>query len=232
MQQARNQSLRRMVMIALFCAMSYVVMMVIHIKVGFLTMDVKDAVITLCGLYFGPLAALFISVAVPLLELFTVSDTGIYGLIMNILGSAAFSLTVSLFYKWRKTLFGAVMGLLSGVLLMTAVMVLANLLITPYFMGTTVATVRGMIPTLLLPFNLLKGVINAGAVLLLYKPLSRALRKAGMLPRREGSGDAKKPCPRTRLTGIAVTLVALLLIAGAIALIFTVLGGKIDFGKG
>ena len=177
MQQARNQNLRRMVMIALFCAMSYVVMMVIHIKVGFLTMDVKDAVITLCGLYFGPLAALFISVTVPLLELFTVSDTGIYGLIMNILGSAAFSLTVSLFYKWRKTLFGAVMGLLSGVLLMTAVMVLANLLITPYFMGTTVATVRGMIPTLLLPFNLLKVIINDVLVFLLHTPVEKLIEK-------------------------------------------------------
>ena len=232
MQQERNQSIRRMVMIALFCAMSYVVMMVIHIKVGFLTMDVKDAVITLCGLYFGPLAALFISVTVPLLELFTVSDTGFYGLIMNILGSASFSLTVSLFYKWRKTLFGAVMGLLSGVLLMTAVMVVANLLITPYFMGTTASTVRGMIPTLLLPFNLLKGVINAGAVLLLYKPLSRALRKAGILARRPAALEGHHTHPRSHATGVWVTLTALLLVAGATVLIFTVLGGKIDFGNG
>lgn len=228
----QNQKLRRMVMIALFCALSYVAMIVIHIKVGFLTMDVKDAVITLSGLYFGPLSAVLISVVVPLLELITISDTGLYGLIMNILGSVAFALTVSLFYKWKKTLWNAVWGLVSGVLVMTAVMVLANLFITPYFLGTTMDAVRGLIPTLLLPFNLLKGVINAGVVLLLYKPISRALRKIGVLERKSvAAGEDETKRKKPRFTGIFVSLTALVLIAGALALIFTVLGGRFGFGK-
>ncbi|MBQ8356317.1 MAG: ECF transporter S component [Clostridia bacterium] len=237
-----SQNIRRMVMIAMFTAMAYVTMLVIHIKVGFLTMDVKDAVITLCGLCFGPLSALLIAVVVPLLELAT-SDTGIYGLIMNILGSVAFSVTVSLFYKWKKTLWGAVAGLLSGALVMTAVMLLANLFITPYYMGTTMDAVRQMIPTLLLPFNLLKAVINVGAVLLLYKPLSRALHKLGILSAQrateaplEEQTETGENSPRSAtkmrksLTNIIVTSVAVVLIALSLVLIFTVLGGKFDFG--
>ena len=47
-----NQRIRRMVMTALFCALSFVAMIVVHIKVGFLTMDVKDAVIT-CPAWFN-----------------------------------------------------------------------------------------------------------------------------------------------------------------------------------
>ena len=99
-----NDKIRRMVMLAMFTAMAYVVMLVIHIKVGFLTMDVKDAVITLCGLYFGPLSALLIAIVVPLLELAT-SDTGIYGLIMNILSSVTFVGTASVIYRFKKTAF-------------------------------------------------------------------------------------------------------------------------------
>lgn len=227
----QNQKIRRMVMIALFSALSYAAMLVVHIKVSFLTMDVKDALIALCGLYFGPFSTVFISVLVSFLELITISETGLYGFIMNILGSVAFALTVALFYKWKKTLWNAVWGLVSGVLVMTAVMVLANLFITPYFLGTTMEAVRGLIPSLLLPFNLLKGVINAGLVLLLYKPLSRSLKKLGILERREAAQDKDGvPARKSPYTGLFVTLAALALIASALTLILTVLGGHFGFG--
>ena len=234
-----SQSIRRMVMIAMFTAMAYVTMFVVHIKVGFLTMDVKDAVITLCGLYFGPISALVISVIVPLLELAT-SDTGVYGLIMNIIGSVAFSVVVALFYKWKKTLWGAIAGLTAGALVMTAVMMLANLFITPYYMGTTMDAVRQMIPTLLLPFNLLKGVINVGVVLLLYKPLSRALHKVGVLSSAkkadqeldENAENSPRSATKSHspLTSVLVTVAAVLLIVASLVLIFAVLGGKFTFG--
>jgi riboflavin transporter FmnP len=234
----KNNTVRRMVMLAMFTAMAYVIMLLIHIKVGFLTMDVKDAVITLCGLYFGPASALLIAIVVPLLELAT-SDTGLYGLIMNMLGSVSFSVTVSLFYKWKKTIWGALMGLLSGVAVMTAVMLMANLFITPYYMGTTMAAVRELIPALLLPFNLLKGMINAGAVLLLYKPMSRALRKAGILRRSESAVQLAKNgenAPRSatksgsKLIGLLISVDALALVALAVYLIFNVLNGSFSFG--
>ncbi|MBE6581459.1 MAG: ECF transporter S component [Ruminococcaceae bacterium] len=229
-----SATIRRMVIIAMFCAMSYVAMLLIHIKVGFLTLDVKDAVIALCGLYFGPLSALFIAVLVPFLELVTVSTTGYYGLIMNILGSVSFSLTASLVYKYKKTLWGAIVGLVSAGVVTVAVMLLANLFITPYYMGVTVDAVRGMIPTLLLPFNLLKAVCNVGIVLLLYKSMSRALRRAGFLPRSakvlpEGN-QAPVQKPQNRKTTLVISLVALLLIVAAMVLIFTVFEGKFEFG--
>jgi riboflavin transporter FmnP len=228
----RGEAVRRMVIIAMFCAMAYVAMLVIHIKVGFLTLDVKDAVITLCGLCFGPLSALIVSIAVPVFEL-AVSSTGYYGLIMNILGSVSFSVTASLIYKYKKTLWGAVLALLSGACLMVAVMLVANLLVTPYYMGVTADAVRGMIPTLLFPFNLLKGIANVGVVLLLYKPVSRALRKAGFLPSRavsEGGERAATAKPKSRSTTVVVAAVAVLLIVASMVLIFTVFDGAFDFG--
>jgi riboflavin transporter FmnP len=237
MKNANNsQKIRRMVVIAMFAAMAYVAMLVIHIKVSFLTLDVKDAVITLCGLYFGPLSALFISVLVPVIEFATVSDTGLYGLIMNVLGSVSFSVTASLIYKWKKSFSGAILALTSAAFVLTGVMMLGNLVVTPYFMGVDIATVRGMIPTLLLPFNLLKAIINVGVVLLLYKHLSTALRKAGFLPRRsfshasaEEQGTVVAKPSRWRIIGVSVA--AVLLITGSLLIIFLVLGGNVGFGK-
>ena len=229
----QKERTRRLVMIALFAAIAYALMLAVHIVIGgFLTLDLKDAVITLCGLYFGPIGALVISLLVPLLEMVTVSSTGFYGLLMNIAGSAAFSLTASLIYKYRKTLWGAIAGLLSGAFLMTAVMLLLNLLVTPRYFGMPVAAVRKMIPGLLLPFNLTKAAVNAGLVLLFYKPPSTALKRAGVLPR--GAENAETPeISRRRLVRrrVIVTACGIVLVAVSLVIIFTVLGGKIGFGK-
>lgn len=232
-QTKTREAIRRMIIIALFCAMAYVVMLVTHnIKVAFLSLDAKDAVITLCGLCFGPLSALIVSIIVPVFEL-AVSSTGYYGLIMNILGSVSFSVTASLIYKYKKTLFGAIAALLSAAFVMIAVMLTANLFITPLFMaanGMTTTTVREMIPTLLFPFNLLKAITNVGIVLLLYKPTSRALRRTGFLPyRRSGAAAQAKPAGKM-LVSVIVSTVAVLLIVISMVLIFTVFQGTFDFG--
>ena len=48
-----------------------------------------------------------------------------------------------------------------------------------------------MLPTVFLPFNLVKGGLNMALILLLYKPVVTALRKARLAPERESvqSGD-------------------------------------------
>ena len=90
-----------------------------------------------------------------------------------------------------------------------------------------------MIPTLLFPFNLLKAIANVGVVLLLYKPVSRALRRAGFLPRRavkeneEGTALTKS---KSRMTTVIIAVVAVLLITASMVLIFTVFDGVFDFG--
>ena len=109
---------------------------------------------------------------------------------------------------------------------MTSVMLLANLLITPYYMGVTVSEVWALIPTLLLPFNAVKAALNAGVVLLLYKQLSLALRRARVLP----ASTRKEGTQRNVLRSLLVILSACLLIAACAVVIFVVLGGKLTFG--
>lgn len=252
MQTKTSQDLRRLVSVAVFGAMAYVVMLFIRFPVGFLTLDVKDAVITLCGLYFGPVGALALGVLVPLLEMVTVSGTGVYGFLMNMLGTLSFALPASIIYRYRRTFEGAIVGIISSVCAMTATMMIANLVVTPYYMHVTAADVAKMIPTLLLPFNLVKAVLNAAIVLLLYKPLSKALRRAGFLhgreqtlpvgslppeseaaePLAENEATASPECAKRkeRVRSMIVTAVALVLIAASLLVIFLVLGGKFHFG--
>lgn len=218
-----SDTLRRIVLIALFGALSYALMLLVHFPVAFLTLDVKDVIITLAGLYFGPSAALILSVLVPLLEFISVSDTGVYGFVMNVLGSATFSVTASLIYKYRKSFFGAIVGLCSGVAAMIAAMMLFNLLVTPHYLGVKVEEVQALIPTLLLPFNTVKGVFNASLVLLFYKPISGVMQRAGILPR---SSHPFRMDVRT----VLVTVCALLLVVGSLAVIFFVLGGGFSLG--
>jgi riboflavin transporter FmnP len=208
-----RRHLRYSVAIAMFAALAYVCVFVFRFKVAFLTLDVKDALMAVGALALGPSAGVLISLVVALLEFITVSDTGVYGLIMNILSSASFTLTVSLVYRFRRRLSSAVLGLVAAVFVTTSVMMLANLFITPFYMGAKRAQVVEMLPTLLLPFNLTKSTLNAAVVLLLYKPLTNALVRAGLMSglggRREGALASKLLTPRTFLLwGISILLIA------------------------
>ncbi len=217
-------NIKKISVIAMFCALAYVCMLFVKIPgiAGFLTLDIKDAVIVLCTLIFGPSAGLAIAVLVPFLEFLTISTTGVYGLIMNVLSSVTFSMVTGVIYKYKKSFYGAIIGLLSGVFAVTSVMILANLLVTPYYMGVSVSDIAALIPKVLLPFNLIKAILNGAIVLLLYKPVSRALKKTGLVESVHQT-SAAKPSGENRLRSVLVTAVAVCVIAASLVIVFVVL---------
>ena len=218
---------------AVFAALAFSAYFLFRFNVTFLTFDLKDAVITLSGLLLGPTTAFAVSLLVAMLEFVVDSDTGWYGLIMNFASSATFSVVCATVYKYKKTLLGAILGLVSAVLSMVAVMMALNLLVTPVYMGVSRSQVISMIPTLLLPFNAVKGTVNAALVLILYKPIRRAMQAARLLPRsytvlHEEHHEAKK---KRVWVSVAVSIAGLLLLAGAIAVFVLVLHGDFELFK-
>jgi len=178
-------NVKNLTSMAMLTAMAYVVMLLskaLPQVSGFLQMDLKDTVICIGGFVFGPLAAAIISIVVAVVEMFTYSDTGIIGCIMNVLATVSFCCTASFVYKKIHTRKGAIIGLACGVIALTVVMVLWNYLITPIYMKIPRDVVVSMLPTVFLPFNLVKGGLNMAVILLLYKPVVTALRKAKLLP--------------------------------------------------
>lgn len=214
----RNFNIKRLSVLAMFCALAFV-LTYIKLPVLFLSLEIKDSAIVLATLLLGPLGGLGIAVLVPFLELISHSTTGVYGLIMNMLSSVTFAMVTGLIYKYKKSFYGAIIGLISGVFSVTAVMVLANLLVTPYYMGVSVAEVAALIPKLLLPFNFLKATLNAGIVLLLYKPLSNILKRAKLLPSVNVESTSSKKSGRS----LVVTLISLVIIGVSMAIVLFVL---------
>ncbi|MBR5922907.1 MAG: ECF transporter S component, partial [Clostridia bacterium] len=179
----KKLNLKKITVAAALCALAFASMFVFRIKVQFLTFDAKDAIIALSSLLLGPFYGVCSAATVALLEFLTVSDTGVYGLIMNFLSSGTFAFTCGIIYKYKRTFSGAVLSVVLSVISVTSVMMLANLFITPYFMGAPSSAVIALIPTLLLPFNLTKASLSAAITLIIYKPLSTALKRAKLLPR-------------------------------------------------
>ena len=207
-----NESTRKLVLAAMYAALAYIVMVVIHIHLiaaaPFLTYDPKDVILAVCGFTLGPIPALLTTVVVSLLEMLTVSTTGPIGFIMNLLSSASFVLPAAALYQRRRTLRSAAAGLGIGVALAVAAMLLWNYFITPLYMGTPREVVAAMLIPVFLPFNLIKAALNAAITMLIYKPVSRALKRIGLL---EGRAD-DTPSPKGHALRVALIAVAVLII--------------------
>ena len=203
---------RKLTLMAMLAAMAYVAMLVtrpLPAVAGFLRYDLKDVIVAISGFLLGPAAALAITVVVSLIEMVTIGTTGPIGLLMNVLSTAAFVLPSALMYRKDRTIKSAALGLILGVLLMTAVMLAWNYIITPLYMKVPRDVVAGMLLPTFLPFNLVKGGLNAGITMLLYKPLSGALKK--LMPVSEA-----EPAPRR--FNLAATLVSLFVVATCVVI--------------
>ena len=186
---------RKMIMMAMLVALAYMFMLVGRVvivpAVGFLTYDPKDIIITIGGFIYGPLSAFVITIVVSLIEMVTVSDTGIIGFIMNVLATCAFVCPAAFLYKRKHTMKGAIIGLGLGCIAMTTVMLLWNYLITPLYMGYPREAIAELLIPGFLPFNLIKSGLNAGITLMIYKPVVTALRKSNLIPPSTGTGNTK-----------------------------------------
>lgn len=201
---------KKLTTIAMLCAIAFVIVAFVRIPVVlFLKYEPKDVVITIGGFMMGPVASLIISTVVALIEMVTISDTGVIGAVMNLISSCAFCCTAAYIYKKKHTMQGAVIGLVGGAVIMTGIMLLWNYLITPIYMGYPREAVAAMLVPVFLPFNLLKGFLNAGISLLLYKPVVGALRKAHLI---SPNGNAVKK----RLNPGIVAIAAFLVVTGVV----------------
>lgn len=216
-----HDKIKYVVLIGLFSAMSFAFTMLGHlipVRIqGFLSYDPKDILVVIAGFVLGPVATILIAIISSLIEMVTISTTGLWGLLMNILSTVSFAFVASIIYKKKRTLSGAIIGLILGILTMTLSMMLWNYFVTPVYMGVPRETVAKMLPTVFLPFNLLKATANASITMLLYKPIVGALRKTKLI---ENSPSGKSD---VKLVLIIISFAILL----ASVFLFLMLGGVI-----
>ena len=213
----RSERIRKLVTLAMLSALAYILMVFLRIPVVlFLKYEPKDVIIAIGGFLYGPLSAMAMSVVVALVEMITVSETGIYGAIMNALSSCTFACTAAFIYKKWRTLPGAATGLVCGIIITVPVMLLWNYLIVPLY--TVYISREDVVPMLLsvfLPFNLIKYGLSSAITMLLYKPVRIGLSKSNLLP------ASPAPGTKTAKLNIGVVLISAFVIITCVLFILS-----------
>lgn len=173
-----DERVKKLTVTAMLCAMAFIIVAVCRIPImtppfDFLKYEPKDVIITLGGLIYGPLTSFLISAVVSLIEMITVSTTGYWGMLMNIISTCTFACVASLVYKKKKNLSGLLAGVLLGCVCSTAAMCLWNYFVTPIYMGMAREAIAELLLPVFMPFNLFKSALNAAIVFYVYKPAMR-----------------------------------------------------------
>jgi riboflavin transporter FmnP len=178
-----NNKTNKLVRIAVLSALSIVLVM--HVKfpiipsAPFLEYEPGDVLMLVAAFMYGPVAGLLMTVIVSTIQAFTVSAAaGWVGLVMHVIATGTFVVVSGVIYRKFHTFKGAFAALAVGSICMILVMVPSNLFFSVKFYGIPYDAVIAMLPTAILPFNLIKSLANSLLVVLVYKPLSRFLKGA------------------------------------------------------
>lgn len=174
-------NVKKMVTMAVLSALSIVLMLFVRFPIipaaPYLIYEPADVPILVGTFLFGPLSGLAITFVVSAIQAMFLSADGLVGFVMHIMATGAFVITAGLIYKKFHTIKGAIGALAAGTLAMTLVMIPLNLIIQSNFYGVPYETVKSMVIPILLPFNLIKAGTNAVITLIVYKTISKLVRK-------------------------------------------------------
>ena len=160
----------------------------------FLKIDISDLTELVGGIALGPMAGVTITFIKNLLQFTTgMSTTSGVGEFANFLIGASFVFTVSYIYYKKRELSGLIVGLVSGILVMTIVGCIINyFIVLPFYstIGWSIDAVVSMgkainpainsklsfVILIIAPFNILKSGIISILMLPMYKKIEKILR--------------------------------------------------------
>ncbi|NLK86613.1 MAG: ECF transporter S component [Clostridiaceae bacterium] len=176
-----KNNVKKMTTMAILSAMSIVLMLLIRVPLlpaaPYLIYEPADIPILIGTFIFGPISGLIMTVVVSVIQAFAFSTDGWVGLVMHVAATGAFVITAGLIYKKYHKFIGAIVALAAGTLAMTLVMIPVNLIVQPNFYGTPIEVVKSLIVPVIIPFNLIKAGVNSLWTLLVYKTISKLVKK-------------------------------------------------------
>ena len=192
----KNQNVHKMTITAIMGAVGFILMMlefpISFIIPSFIKFDFSELPALITGFAIGPLWGVVVCLIKNILHLFVGNTAGV-GELSNFVLGAIFVFTASAVYKKKKTRTGALIGSLAGAVMMAVISVATNyFFVYPIYakmlipMDAIISMYSAILPkadTLLeallifnLPFNLAKGLIDAGCCFMVYKKLSPILK--------------------------------------------------------
>ena len=198
MQSTKFLTVSTLVKISILSAIGYILMFISvplpMLFPEFLKIDISDLTALLGGISLGPMAGITIAFLKNLLQFITgMSTTGGVGEFANFLIGGSFVFTVSYIYSKKRNIQGVIIGLVSGIVVMTVVGCIANyFIILPFYatIGWSIDAVVSMgaainpaidskmsfIIWMIAPFNILKSGLMSLLTLPMYKKTEKILK--------------------------------------------------------
>ena len=175
--KSRTLKLAKMALMVAIAAICSFVQFPILPTAPYLRFELMDIPLLIAGFVFGPVRGFaLVIVSILVRSIINMPDNSPYGQIMHIIALGVFVVVSSAIYEKFKTRKWGMLSLIIGGICSTLAMIPANIIVTTYYMFDGNANiVYGMILPVIIPFNLLKMVINTVVVFLLYKRLSTFL---------------------------------------------------------
>ena len=198
MKSSKFLTVSTLVKISILSAIGYILMFISvplpMLFPEFLKIDISDLTALLGGISLGPMAGVTIALLKNLLQFITgMSTTGGVGEFANFLIGGSFVFTVSYIYSKKRNIQGVIIGLVSGIVVMTVVGCIANyFIILPFYatIGWSIDAVVSMgaainpaidskmsfIIWMIAPFNILKSGLMSLLTLPMYKKTEKILK--------------------------------------------------------
>ena len=189
-------NVRFLAVTAMLSAVAYVLMFLdfsVPFMPGFIKMDLSELPALIGAFSMGPSCGIFVCLIKNLIHL-TITSTGGVGELSNFILGVAFVLPAGLIYKYKKTRKSALIGALTGMVVMGVLSVFSNYFLTYQiyynFMSKEAilsayqaivpwAKIDSILQCLVcfnMPFTMLKGLFSVFITMLVYNPLSPILK--------------------------------------------------------
>ena len=192
-----NKLIKKVSVCSIFGALGFVLMLLEFplpfISPSFIQFDFSEIPAIIATFAYGPLYGVLVCLLKNLLHLFVTSSFGV-GELSNFILGAIFVGTAGVVYKRMHTRKGALIGTLLGAFVMAVLSIFTNYFVVyPAYVeiyGMPMEAILGMYKAILpaadnlwkaliifnLPFNLVKGIIDAAICFVVYKKLSPILK--------------------------------------------------------
>lgn len=169
-------STRQLVTMALMCAIAALLSFIefpLLPGVTWLKFDASNMPAMVAGFAYGPAGGIAVGIITAIIHGLLMAD--FTGALMNIMVVACFVLPAALIYKKMHTFTGAIIGLVFSIIAGVIGAIIGNLLLTPSWLGVPFDAVVALIIPVLIPFNIIKGLINAVLTFIIYKSISNII---------------------------------------------------------
>ncbi len=164
--KGKKMSTSYMVKVALFSALAFIVMYA-EFPIGtlfppYLKVDLSEVVVFIGGMILGPVAVIFMELIKNILNFMLKSSTGGVGELANFTVGLALVLPTVYMLRQKRSLPRIIIAFIVGIVTMVIVASVGNYFVfLPLYGVGTPADRLGMIIPVLIPFNIIKGLIVA-----------------------------------------------------------------------